>query len=109
MMARSGLTTLKYSTASTFIETLSREITSWVGTSITCVRRSTRTICCRNGASSTRPGPLTWLKRPSVKTTARSYSRRILMLAAARITATHSRARPQVERSMMWPTLGAVS
>ena len=44
MTARSGSLTLKYSTASTFIETLSREMTSWVGISITWIRRSTRTI-----------------------------------------------------------------
>ena len=59
MMARSGSTTLKYSTAFTCTDTLSREITSWVGTSMTTVRRSTRTICCKTGIMMIRPGPLT--------------------------------------------------
>ncbi|MCY1212827.1 hypothetical protein D9M72_245760 [compost metagenome] len=75
MMARSGSTTRKYTTALTFTETLSREITSCGGTSITTVRRSTLTICCTAGISSTRPGPLTRQKRPSMNTTPRSYSR----------------------------------
>jgi hypothetical protein len=45
MIAFCVSTTRKYSIASTFKETLSREITSWLGTSITTVRKSTRTIC----------------------------------------------------------------
>jgi len=39
-------------------ETLSREITSCGGTSITVTRRSTRIIRCTAGISSTSPGPL---------------------------------------------------
>jgi hypothetical protein len=53
-------------------------MTSWVGISITWMRRSTRTISWMNGISSTRPGPLTAWNLPSVKTTARSYWRNIL-------------------------------
>ena len=64
MIARSGLTTLKYNTASTFIDTLSREIASWVEISITWIRRSTRTISWIKGINSTRPGPLTPPKTP---------------------------------------------
>jgi hypothetical protein len=47
MIAFSGSTTRKKTTALTLTETLSREITSCDGTSIT-TRRSTRTICCRS-------------------------------------------------------------
>src|SRR5258706_1679284 len=77
-MARSGSTIRKYRTALTFTETLSCEITSCGGTSSTRVRRSTRTICWTNGMSRIRPGPFTPVKRPRVKTTPRSYSRKIL-------------------------------
>jgi hypothetical protein len=63
----------------TFTDTLSREITSWLGTSMTMVRRLTFTICCTIGMSRIRPGPFTPEKRPRVKTTPRSYSRRILI------------------------------
>ena len=75
--ARCGSTTRKYSTALTFSVTLSREITSWLGTSITTMRRSMRTICWMPGIRITRPGPLTRQKRPSWNTTPRSYSRRM--------------------------------
>src|SRR6185437_6561624 len=75
MMAFCGSTTRKYTTAFTFTETLSREITSWLGTSSTTVRSSTRTICWMPGIRTTRPGPLTFQKRPSWNTTPRWYSR----------------------------------
>src|SRR5579864_185726 len=61
-------------TALTFTETLSREMTSWGGTSMTTVRRSTLTICCAAGKTRKMPGPLTAVKRPKVKITPRSYS-----------------------------------
>ncbi|MNL53472.1 hypothetical protein D3C87_1767220 [compost metagenome] len=64
-------------TAFTLTETLSREMTSWLGTSKTLMRWSTRTICWITGTIRIRPGPLTPVKRPSVKMTPRSYSRRI--------------------------------
>src|ERR671910_371461 len=72
-----GSTTRKYTTALTFTETLSREITSWLGTSITTIRRSTRCICCTSGTRMISPGPRTPEKRPSVNTTPRPYSRRL--------------------------------
>src|SRR6056297_1611953 len=75
-------------TALTLTETLSKEITSWVGTSMTMTRRSTRTICWMNGITMISPGPLTLSNRPSVKITPRSYSRRILMVLASRRTST---------------------
>ena len=75
MMARSGSTTRKYTTALTLTDTLSCEITSCGGTSITTVRRSTRTICWMAGTMMTSPGPFTRQKRPSRNTTPRSYSR----------------------------------
>ena len=87
MIAFCGSMTRKYTTALTFTETLSREITSWLGTSSTTMRRSTRTICCTPGISTTSPGPLTRQKRPSVKTTARSYSRRMRKADAANTSA----------------------
>ncbi len=90
--ARCGSTTRKYSTALTFKVTLSREITSWLGTSITTMRRSMRTICWMPGISTTRPGPLTFQKRPSWNTTPRWYSRRmrneLTAMNATRINAT---------------------
>ena len=55
-----GIDHVEYSTASTFIETLSCEITSWVGISMTWMRKSTRTISWTKGINSTRPGPLTF-------------------------------------------------
>lgn len=58
-MALAGSTTRKNTMASTFTDTLSREITSWVGTSMVTVRRSTFTICWTMGTSRNRPGPLT--------------------------------------------------
>src|SRR3990170_1673905 len=77
MMARCGSIARKYTTAFTFTDTLSREITSCGGTSITTMRRSTRTICITPGITMIRPGPLTFQKRPSRNTTPRSYSRRM--------------------------------
>src|SRR3989338_2678103 len=77
MIARCGSMTRKNTTALTFTDTLSREITSCGGTSITMMRRSTFTISCTPGMMTIRPGPLTFQKRPSMKTTPRSYSRRI--------------------------------
>src|SRR5438045_6807113 len=62
-------------TALTLTETLSREMTSWTGTLSTRTRRSTRTAFCTPGTMNTSPGPRTPAKRPSVKTTKRSYSR----------------------------------
>src|SRR5216683_6898206 len=91
-------------TALTLTETLSREITSWLGTSSTTMRRSTRTICWTNGTSSTRPGPLVPVYRPSVKTTARSYSRRILIAEATMIkTKTTTMAAMPMVMSMSFP------
>src|SRR5688572_1871966 len=66
-------------TALTLTETLSREITSCLGTSSTIVRRSTRTIFWITGQTMMRPGPLTPSKRPRKKMTPRSYSRRTLI------------------------------
>ena len=54
-------------------------MTSCLGTSSTMVRRSTRDICWMIGITITRPGPFTPVNRPSVKTTPRSYSLRILI------------------------------
>src|SRR5918912_4503130 len=79
--------------ALTFTETLSREITSCGGTSNTRVLRSTRTICWIGGTTKIRPGPFTLSKRPRKKTTARSYSRRILIDEMAR-SATSTRKPP---------------
>ena len=62
-----GSTTRKYSTALTFTDTLSRVITSWVGTSSTTMRRSTRTICWMPGMRITRPGPLTLPEAPELE------------------------------------------
>src|ERR1700730_9025301 len=73
-MALPGSTMRKYTTALTFTETLSREITSCLGTSSTITRRSTLRICCTIGATRTRPGPLMPVKRPRVNITPRSYS-----------------------------------
>src|SRR5512134_904038 len=90
-MARLGSRTRKYSTALTLIETLSRVITSWGGTSIATTRRSTRTILSMTGISRMSPGPLAPMTRPSRKITPRSYSFRILMaLYRNRITMTSS-------------------
>jgi len=58
MIASCGSTTRKYNTALTFTETLSREITSWLGTSSTRVRRSTRTICWMPGTTTRASGGL---------------------------------------------------
>src|SRR5574340_1497745 len=82
-IALAGSMTRKYTTALTLTETLSREITSWLGTSNTTVRRSTRTICWMPGMMITSPGPFTFQKRPSMNTTPRSYSRRMRMLATS--------------------------
>ena len=54
-----GSTTRKYTTAFTFTETLSREITSCGGTSRTTVRRSIFTICWITGTRMNHPGPFT--------------------------------------------------
>ena len=75
--ASRGSTTRKYSTALTLTETLSREITSWLGTSSTTVRRSTRTICWMHRDQQHQARPLDRQKRPSWNTTPRSYSRRM--------------------------------
>ena len=64
----------KYTTALTFTETLSREITSCLGTCSTTVRSSSLRICWITGSTSRTPGPLTPVKRPSVNITPRSYS-----------------------------------
>ena len=64
----------KYTTAFTLTETLSRVMTSCFGTLSTMTRRSTRRMRCSTGQMSTSPGPLMPVKRPTVKTTARSYS-----------------------------------
>ena len=69
-------TTRKNTTAFTLTDTLSREMTSWLGTSRTTTRRSTLTICWIPRTTSTSPGPLTFQNRPSMKTTPRSYSRK---------------------------------
>src|SRR5690625_3126410 len=59
-------------------------MTSWVGTSSTTTRKSTLTTCWITGMTRIRPGPLTLSKRPSVKMTPRSYSRRIFMVLNSR-------------------------
>ena len=86
MMALCGSITRKNTTALTFTETLSREITSCGGTSMVTMRRSTRTIFWMPGMRSTSPGPFTFQKRPSWNTTARSYSRRMRIALANRIS-----------------------
>src|SRR3546814_9992824 len=78
-MALSGAMTRKYRTALTFTETLSREMTSWLGTSMVTTRKSTRTICCTTGTTKIRPGPLTFVNLPRVNMTPRWYSRNILI------------------------------
>ena len=83
MIAFCGSTTRKYTTALTFTDTLSREIRSCGGMSMTMVRMSTRSMVCSTGIRKIRPGPLTFQKRPSWNTTARSYSRRILIALKA--------------------------
>src|SRR3989344_1280610 len=76
MIARCESMTRKNTTALTLTETLSRDITSCGGTSITMMRRSTFTICWASGITTMMPGPFTFQKRPKRKTTPRSYSRR---------------------------------
>ncbi len=83
MIARAGSTMRKYTTALTFTDTLSREMTSCVGTSSTTTRRSTLTMRCTSGMRMMRPGPFTPVKRPNVKITPRSYSLRILKICVA--------------------------
>ena len=70
-------------TAFTLIETLSRVITSWGGTSVATVRRLIRwRILSMSGTSRTSPGPLpsppglrmALVRRPSRKMITRSYS-----------------------------------
>src|SRR5579885_525033 len=58
--------------------TLSRVITSCGGTSSVTVRRSIRTERSRTGMTKITPGPRNGVSRPRRKTTARSYSFRIL-------------------------------
>src|SRR3990167_6167954 len=94
MMALSGATTRKNTTALTLTDTLSREITSCGSTSMVTTRRSTRTICCRPGITITRPGPLIFQNRPSWNTTPRSYSRRMRNSDASRISTTGTRIVP---------------
>src|SRR5215203_313910 len=67
-------------TAVTRAGTLSRVMTSWGGTSIVTVLRSTLTILFTNGINKNSPGPLAppWT-RPRRKMTPRSYSLTILM------------------------------
>jgi hypothetical protein len=72
-------------TAFTLIETLSRVMTSWGGTSMATVRKLTFTILSMMGTRSTSPGPcpvppglkMDRADRPRRKITARSYSRRM--------------------------------
>jgi hypothetical protein len=78
--------TLKYITALTFIETLSLVITSWEGTSIATTRRLTLTILSTIGIRKIKPGPLVAISRPNLNMTPLSYSRRILIALARRIT-----------------------
>jgi hypothetical protein len=61
-------------------------MTSCGGTSNTRVRRSTRTACWMPGMITISPGPKTRWKRPRKNTTARSYSRRILIDIASTMT-----------------------
>ena len=72
--------TRKKITALTLSDTLSREMTSCGATSMATVRRLTFTILSTKGISRMTPGrwPLLGTSRPRRKTTARSYSRRIL-------------------------------
>src|SRR5512139_3232018 len=93
-MDLAGSMTRKYTTALTLTETLSCEITSWLGTSNTTVRRSTRTICWIPGMMITSPGPFTFQKRPSMNTTPRSYSRRMRRLEASSATMTNAMVNP---------------
>src|SRR5450756_2513989 len=86
MIAFCGSITRKYTTALTLTETLSREITSWLGTSMTTVRKPTLTICWMPGIISTNPGPFTFQNRPSINTTPRSYSRSMRTLENANKT-----------------------
>ena len=67
--------------------TLSRVITSCGGTFSVTVRRSTLTIRSMSGISTISPGPFCAISRPSRKMTPRSYSRRILIEAASKISA----------------------
>ena len=67
-------------------------------TSITTMRRSTRTICWMTGIRITRPGPLTFQKRPSLNTTPRSYSRRIFASTRARTATSSGERRPPTPR-----------
>ena len=60
------------------------------------IRMSTLTICWTAGMRSTRPGPLTFQKRPSMKTTPRSYSRRIRTDAATRNPSRASRTSQEI-------------
>ncbi len=77
-----GSITRKKMTAFTLIDTLSRVMTSWGGTSMATVRRLSLAILSMNGTSSTRPGPLpsppglkiALVLRPSRKMITRSYS-----------------------------------
>ena len=78
-MALSGLITLKYITAFTFIETLSFVITSCGGTSKATVLRLTVIILSIKGIRIMRPGPFTPISLPSLNITPLSYSLRILM------------------------------
>src|ERR671912_853962 len=73
-------------TALTFTDTLSRVMTSCGGTSMTIVRRLTRTMRSIGHATNVNPGPFGWsISLPSLKTTARSYSFRILIDANSQI------------------------
>src|SRR5437870_2195844 len=75
-MAFWGSTTRKYTTAFTLTLTLSDVITSCVGTSITIVRRLTRTMRSMGQKTQIKPGPLgSASSRPMRKMTPRSYSR----------------------------------
>ena len=102
--AFSGSTIRKYTTALTLTETLSRVITSCGGTSMTTVRRSMRTICCTAGMSRKKPGPLTFQKRPSMNTTARSYSRR----TRNDITASSTTMTQTFRIPVRWPSSGSL-
>ena len=99
-----GSTTRKYATASTRAGTLSQVITSCAGMLSVWVRSETRTIRSISGTSSTTPGPLAPISRPSRNTTARSYSRRIRTeAAAAAVTASTSRTSNDSRTAVMAP------
>src|ERR1035437_8416797 len=80
MTALTGSMTRRVMTALTLRVTLSRVMMSCDGTSMASWRRLTRTMVSTGRKTRMMPGPeASWRTRPRRKTTARSYSLRILM------------------------------